>query len=446
MKQLRILMISLLLILTVSAIVITATVDAEKHDIRFTETIISGDPAYADGLSVSVRARYGSALHWDITHTIDIAEPKTESHFSLFATGDEYEIHKRFYLCVARELLIATAYPNGDRLPSAWSSGVMYPLRNEFEALWDTAKQHGSAHETILLSDYYEYYPVENFLSISGMDRTQYDAINEFFRIPVLTREQRRLSVTVEDGTTRFSIQPYGIYFDFTTQSAFTDDACYFVFDNKAIGTSARVDTTMIPGGYGIYRIPLHTNGAPETVYPLAEETNILTLEISEDGELLYLITEENGEGHLTVIDVATMTAVYEYKATEKLYDKILKGENFILLHLNDAYELITIENGVYRKAFSFQYCYSHSLNDASLSYRDGKLTIADPLRIHSAEPVGVGFSVAVYGDTGLLFHGEYDCNLDHPYVDLTREQSGWLTYRLDPITIGQHRRSDQVS
>ncbi len=431
MKRTLSALLAVLILLTAATGAVIHTVDAKKEHIVFTEQILAGDSAHLDGLSVSIKAGYGSALSWDLRHTIG-QNPKTEAEFSLHGTETEYAVNEKFGMYVARDILVSSSHPIGEPLSSVFpESTVSFVFREAFESLLAEARQGKPSTQQIPLSDYFDYYPIEGTLMFSGFDRGNdgtsvkrfRQMLNDYFRIPVLKEEMRTLSVVAEADKLRYEIKTSGLYFDFMTQSVFTDDACYFIFDNKAVKDDARVDTSLIPGGYGIYKLTLTDNdldtASLSTVFSLDEKTSIRTLDISRDKKSLYLITEENGIGILRILDADTMRVLYCGETDLSLFYEIYSGENYVLLQLKDQFRLIVCEDGVsYHEAFSFRHVHAHPLQTEALLYRDDTLVIVEPRRLHSYSPDAVGFSVAIYDDTGLLCHAEYDCNLDHPYAE----------------------------
>lgn len=87
----------------------------------------------------------------------------------------------------------------------------------------------------------------------------------DFFKIPVIADEQVEISVSKGAGGRGIS---YGLKstdsdsFSIRSESALTDDACYFTFTTRTVYGDI-VDTNLIPGGYGIYRLPYFDGKTP---------------------------------------------------------------------------------------------------------------------------------------------------------------------------------------
>ena len=63
MRKYPILMLALALLLGVSAVFAARAMDAPKDQVAFTERVIYGDPAAADGLTVALHEQYRNYLH-----------------------------------------------------------------------------------------------------------------------------------------------------------------------------------------------------------------------------------------------------------------------------------------------------------------------------------------------------------------------------------------------
>lgn len=80
------LVIVLLLFGSVSAIWCARMIYAEHDQVRFTETVLAGDPAVADGLSIQTHATYGNYLFWDSTTKLQNGTPHTQTEYHFFNT------------------------------------------------------------------------------------------------------------------------------------------------------------------------------------------------------------------------------------------------------------------------------------------------------------------------------------------------------------------------
>lgn len=78
MRKYPILLFALVLLLGVSAVFAARAMDAPKDQVAFTERVIYGDPAAADGLTVALHEQYRNYLHWGqhaVLHGVQLHGP-----------------------------------------------------------------------------------------------------------------------------------------------------------------------------------------------------------------------------------------------------------------------------------------------------------------------------------------------------------------------------------
>jgi len=196
------------------------------------------------------------------------------------------------------------------------------------------------------LLDYYDEYPFEFSIDLPGVnydplvnwqdtsadsewlgERAQV-ALGCFFRIPVLQDEYIELGIDKNmDGTgsgRSISSVMEGDRFWMNVESVITDDTCFFWFGNRT-DKDRLVDTSRIPGGYGVYMLPYGPlapdaeasafyGGNTNEVYtdqltcffPVDPETRIEHLGLTPDKTRLLLHTVENNTYYVTLIDCKT--------------------------------------------------------------------------------------------------------------------------------------------
>lgn len=88
MRKYPILMLALALLLGVSAVFAARAMDAPKDQVAFTERVIYGDPAAADGLTVELHEQYRNYLHW--ASTLSFTESSYTAHTDYTFEHDRY--------------------------------------------------------------------------------------------------------------------------------------------------------------------------------------------------------------------------------------------------------------------------------------------------------------------------------------------------------------------
>lgn len=150
------------------------------------------------------------------------------------------------------------------------------------------------------------------------------DRLMSFFRIPVLPDEKLVIcskgvkeefdSYTKYERTINYS--PDSDYYDPTVYTVCMDNAFLFTFDTRTHNGEI-VDTSLIPGGYGVYVLPFtrreDDQHAPSVdldglrlFYPMDPKTKICDYVISPDGGKLYIVYTLDGKCHMAVVDTKT--------------------------------------------------------------------------------------------------------------------------------------------
>ncbi|MCF0121344.1 MAG: hypothetical protein HUJ65_06870, partial [Oscillospiraceae bacterium] len=323
----------LLLLLCGVTVYAFCAVMGPKEKVSYEESVFYGDRSAADGVTISLKTNYNHNLFWDS----DIR----------FSNGD--------YSCETEYAFSASTL---DEEAQTGNLGVFLWTSHEIisDGFTDTIEKHlegmkpGEEDEFELrLADFYDYYPITGRINLPESfqwfspeiaaedtvvgDVGQYNGkkLSEFFRIPVFEGEYYTVSVK-KDRESAGSYQSYtsghGVSaasdcFEFRTSGVCTEDACYFWFPNRT-NYGIKIDTGMIPGGYGIYILPYgyvdeenyHGLDSYEGIdvnvdelrvfYPIDENVCIKALGKSGDNKELILHTVEDGKYYVNIIDART--------------------------------------------------------------------------------------------------------------------------------------------
>ena len=246
------------------------------------------------------------------------------------------------------------------------------------------------------------------------------------------------------------------------TFSDAADGRCFFTFDVHTT-RGVKVDTSLIPGGYGIYCLPYgyvdqddyfrydHYEGwdvFPDQLalfYPLDTDVRILDLSMGPDKEQILLHTAEDGRYLVRSIDAAggKLLQTLDLGAYDPLeeWSTVIEEDGFQLVHFysrgfcvlaKDADGLYSI---VIRREFTpeekdmpfWDGRYGSSALDGDRLAVAGEYSILsedDPWVYHGVR--GCGFAAAVYGPEGLRYYCAYgsslnDANLRQDGKDLPR-------------------------
>lgn len=340
----------LALVLSVSGVVYAAlSVDDRADEVTYTQRVLLGDPSMVEGVKVTANLKLMRQHFWTTEHTLG-AEPENEVDYTYYQTRQSDPIPNRYDgLYLSNEF----DFEIDEEKDISELSGLSLAYRELYE---EGSGGKERTERLVRLRDYYEFYPIgariqlpgtsylywgsdfyseppleafdENGVAVledgtvvsMGPEALTIRAFQDFFRIPVLEDEYRNISIDWDGekavgwgGGTSADVTDW---FNIDTFSVSTDTACYFTFSTGTYDGKI-VDTGYIPGGYGIYCLPIHPiekesdfgfDGRElSMVYPLDPTVEIRGLSVNREGKDLLLFTEEGDTAYLTVLDTATM-------------------------------------------------------------------------------------------------------------------------------------------
>lgn len=430
----------LLLILAASSFdYIHTSVDASKDAVVIDETVLYGDKSIAEGIAVDLSTHCDYRLFWDTRYTV----------------GEKPEISTNFTFSQAQrqpERLGPTFNISLDGMFSGWGASGNLGLSAETFPLpvrdvVTRTKPGENRTETVYVKDYYDFYPIwVEFEWPTGfaVNEDTNDLFADYFRIPVHPEHQIEINVekSAAGGAYQIGVSSVqGNVYSHAT-STVTTSHCFFTFA-CATEDGQLLDTSNIPGGYGIYRFPRHTQSGVhiltadelQTVFPLdAERARVIALETSQDKTRLLLVTSEDGDYMLTVIDAATLVELQKLSImradTESgpwgpmlrnlyVYEDFIvpvSGDNrFALLTLNAAGNYEVQFEAYFDKVEGLEYIFSSEL---AIDYSDEKLVIAAYQDGYYRPRNYCSFYLAVYDNAGLAYAGHYQHSLDKSQID----------------------------
>ncbi len=412
----------------------------QRDKIQFSETVLFGDPKAAEGLILNYRNHYDYHLFWDTAWTIGAPADTavTDYRFTAKEDRDEPDIKPAITL-------------ESHNFNQYEIDGKPNGLKKAFEELAETATPDKENIRQIHIADYYQYYPISGTLNLPGLEEVKwndtYSAVlrqtnldekymhiidtmkvfQDYFKIPVLSNDTMEIQVRVNSqGDVTSTRTSYGTdtLYSIETESVVTEDTCYFTFDTRS-WDGQYVDTSLIPGGFGIYALPYSKDGVlldrMSTAYPLNPKTQIESMKLSSDQSRLFLFTEEADGYYFSEIKLDTMETIQKVKLN-------VNGFNGHMLHVTDDYFafygtdssdvsgyrifsrdesgqfkfdfLIPSPQGEERNYFNFY-------SEATFAY-DGERAALTGTAV-STSHWSTAFTVAVYDKTGMLYCGEYN-------------------------------------
>ena len=304
-----------------------------------------------------------------------------------------------------------------------------------------------------------------NIASLESENEESFARFNRFFRIPVLEKQRSFYSFDLgSNGKIDFFTSLGNISEDGSdyTEEAFELDmrgydsgsAFYMLFDAhiEYPADSAReradavVDTSMIPGGYGIYKLPYDSQSGElftdslETVYRLDPRKYNEIVSISPDGENMLITVSDGKSIHAELISLKDMKLVqrielpiFSGKAADA-ENGLLKymghrevelteggAEAATLFYTDGCYCLLSYENGRYKSELSFTAEEMNLGNETESIYSLGILGSLD-----SDESIRLAYD----GSSPDGLDGNNEFFSDSPY-SLTQPQRSKLWIRL---------------
>lgn len=428
---------------------VTSTVFAERENIKISETVLYGDPAVIENLEIQTENYLNYHLFWKTQHKFG-KESETKTDYSFSASQNYFNSEEREYEGVILDSGIE--YGFFESLPASEQKG----LQKAYKELFDSTEYGKEKSKKVYLKDYYDYYPLgigfdlphtvwTDYSSADRLKGEPYDALyvtekfREYFKIPVL--ESDTVTISVEKGNDG---KHYGTGTDETglynlyaiSKVSRKRNRCFFSINNykyadfkQGQDTTEYVDTSLIPGGYGIYSFYYFSGDSAsrtgimadrlETVYPLNSETVVKHISLNSDETKLLLFTTEKGSSFLTVIDIETMKALQKITIANEIMGSVYEYDNFAVIETDEKIALISNKNDIYSlefivpKASFTNESYQDVWNADYMDYKDGKLAM---IGNHFEQETGYelcDFFISVYDKNGLIYYGVYDNNLD---------------------------------
>lgn len=437
MRKALALFIAVLIILAGLYSAIFIQINKEKDNVAVTENIVYGDKSFAEGITINTDARYGQNLQWKTEYTIG-ETPLTKTDFNFYPFGIKYEDSE-----IRRNLSLYTAFHFSTTADDY--NDIFKNTRKAYEEMMRDATPYILQERTILLSDYYDYYPVMVDINFPNFYLSDYffrdemseyklsilNNFNEFFKIPIIEGHKISINAIADEygnitqwGTSH--TEESSDNFDIYLEGSITENKCFLSLSN--ITASGKiVDTSNIPGGYGIYCLPFtETESSVQfdfdnmrNVYPVDEKNNVYEIRLSNDNKYLYIMTREENECVLTVMDTETYEneLSLEISSFERGYSYINEvGDDFILYstydEINDKnyYTVVSFDkNGTYKNEFTVPADYMGDVAkwDGEFLYLADTVNYDDSYNIQPCR-----FNFTVYSKDGLKFRGEYDLSL----------------------------------
>ncbi len=349
-----------LVVLSTSFIAVTGySLIKESDNVTFTLVDEWGDRRYLEGITAEMEFSHYDQLNWTVEFT-PLGDTVTDYRYNTLIpkSGQVY-----MYQGFSDATFSLIDMKNDNRR-----------LKTDIENLKSEIKNDGEIRTLpVKFKDYYEYYPVYFDLNLGelyvswhtaigyddvgsyGFSEISYnrsmefvEAMGKYLKIPVHEEDVREMRVHKHaDGGYSYGAS-YDCSFDFLFYNAVFSDKLYFTFSNEMTNhhesDRVLVDTSLIPGGYGIYSVPYSEDDVKyeeiKTVYSISADSTVKALCSNEEKNELYLALHENDKYVLHVIDTKTMTDIsvielFDFNSEE--YVRVVQNEDFFVFIKNDV-------------------------------------------------------------------------------------------------------------
>jgi len=426
----------LLFCLSIGAITFVYGEINEDREVNTTATTLAGDVSKVHQLEIKNQVEYNydhtyDWINWETTFT-PVKTGETESTISYESL--ENMIHDETFLdfedipdaIYLFEPYLSTTEVTDGTLNIKDFVEEDLPEKALEDALEATSPGSTKTH-TIHLKDYLSYCPAGSEFSAAGME-IKGDA-TDYLKIPVTDDMEYAIEVG-KDKKGNFSsyrdmISEADDELSILNQSAVVNEShCYIAMDYYSCkGKQYPLDEKQ----RGIHVIPHTRKGVTNYLdfenaylaYPLNEEEQLLSLNYSEDKKDLILITRDEKQTYVTVIEESSMKEKQKISAKLSMTDeedsKILQEGDNILFLSKGNYALIAEKDGYYTAALSGS-CYDFSLDFydtdfTTFAYDGTQLAIIFAGHSDNSEIFDIT-ELQVFDQTGLLYAGHYDNDL----------------------------------
>lgn len=460
---------------------LSSDVRQEEEQVTITPEVLYGDPSVAEGMKVQIRTHYNYGPQWTTDFVVG-QEDKAQTVVNHLSGQEPEEI---IYLA---NLVLDTlfhvdpvvdkgdykSYPTNTSIP--WNNNnARIQLVKDYlgPVLEDVAAQcepGDSTLQTVWLEKYFQYYPMAvNIVQLANglgiwqdgevyVPKDNYewakimsDVMGQYFQIPVIHDDRVTIMMEKDDQGEVASLslnawtQDGGSSDPAGNVNCVSDQGIYFAMNLSP----EQFDYSQVPGGYGLYFMPIVIEEdricvVPEgltTILSLPENQIISKLWCDETGDTVIIQRNNTGEGLVfDIVDVPSGKIIQtighgvtpEWDGNDKtrrtVHAILIRGDHLVIELLDDEYM-------VYQKKSDgiYDFCIAGNSTQAEEMIRQWKY---DYLEVIEYDRMGMDFNgeylalswfmpyskedrmescdiyVAVYGEEGLVYFGVYHNSL----------------------------------
>lgn len=454
----RIVILLLAVVIALAAVLGTSlAVGASQEQLTHEEQVLHGDPAAAQGLNISLRYGFGhNYLQWftDRSHKEEIS---SQTDFRCYMVAPNFNYSTPDYRGVSME--VVGSYMGMDYLEDIFrmeirngSTDVFPGMLGAYQRLYNDTPEGGLTNTYIRFADHCEYYPLAGVIELptggyhwNAYSHSSYfwggketaEAFNEYFKIPVLPDDQLQVVVDKRTGTVMESVdvtyrRKGEDWYDMHTVGICNKNTAYFTFD-ATTEKGNTVDTSLIPGGYGLYSFSFDDKGKVDmdslkTLRPLDPTFVPYEMKLDEEFNNLHYFTTKDNSIYLTVVNLDTLETLQEIcvqSADEKSWQYYRLQDNCIISIVEDNRITVWQKNavGLYEYRFTAALQEKNTAHDyylAQFAFDGERLAVGSRIEgqyiveenIFSGDPIS-GYSLEIYTEEGCVYSGRYTASLE---------------------------------
>jgi len=415
-------------------VTVAAVVNQNKDTVTITEEVRYGDVTLADGFAVDLKVQYDEHLLWETVYE-KAGEEKTKTAFQFSPKELQWEYEYR-----QEPVAINVAFDSHIDLESPIES--LSGLAKAYRQIFEQTQPGQEARWNVYVKNYYEYYPLfirlelpdneiwidERWLSDgSGLmngEQELFEKFVSFFRIPVAANDTIEVVVDRDQSNGMMSQSVSSDHMQLYSESVVTEDGmCYFTLSNYWDEDDEMMDSSLIPGGYGLYSFRFGKPGtysksgvdidSLKMAYALDEQITILHLSLNKEQTKLLLFTEEAEEYYFSIIDRDTMEMSQKFKLES--WGEICEYDDFLVVSGEQISLFAVTEDGGYEQRFSIA-SEQPELQvrwkiapEASMDYNGEHLIVANWLMEQENNWMQTcDFYLLICGPEGMEYYGTY--------------------------------------
>lgn len=371
----------------------------------YTQETLQGDISEVDGIEIKSIAVVDEYLQWTMNTKLG-ENPQTTSEFlysdkRIREENDDVTLHVSF-------------------------DGYCEEIHDYMRSITEVGE---TRKEILYYSDFYEYYPLEIYLSnyYNGNSEIR-EIIEEYFKFPIekndaIEIEFTRGSETSSSSSTSTADGSEGLMID--SQSFWCDNGLYFIIKaylRNTDGEALNVAYDNIKDGFGMYYIPSDESGnllfdEMKNIYPIKEENNIYaTIELSRDKNCIYVFEEYIDGCYMSVFDVNTQKEIQRIKLDlDSIFYSIIENDCIAVIGNDSKFTLFKInEDGTLTEVFTGE----NTLIDENYVMLDStntriKLDGERLIAVTTGWYYGNRYYVGIFTEDGVEYIGRYNSSMD---------------------------------